>query len=318
MKDRKAFVILMVFAALMFSFMGCKDDDSESPEQSAYETLAAYLTANDLDLSDILSGWTIAAADVAGNEDDYYIIDIRASNDYATGHVPGAVNTTLANVLDTAGDSGGKPIIVVCYTGQSAGHAVAALRLSGYPDARVLLFGMSSWNADFDSWTANIGDIAVGHANWTTDATAAVEEFGQPTISTSETNGADILADQVEAMLAGGFQGVNASDVLASPDDYFINNYWAQEDVDQYGHIAGAYRIKENLTLAAGGFGNLDPGETIVTYCWTGQTSSVVTAYLTVLGYDAKSLKFGVNAMIYSQLTAHQWIESGDYPYETG
>jgi rhodanese-related sulfurtransferase len=317
-KDRKALVVFMMLAALLLAFVGCKNDDSESPEQSAYETLAAYLMANDLDLSDIVTGWTIAAADVAGNEDDYYIIDIRSSNDFATGHIAGAVNTTLGNVLDTAANSGGKPIIVVCYTGQSAGHAVVALRLSGYSDARVLLFGMSSWNADFDSWTANIGDIAVGHANWTTDATAALQEFGQPTISTSATNGADILADQVDAMLAGGFQGVNASDVLASPESYFINNYWAQTDVDTYGHIAGAYRIKENLTLAAGGFGNLDPSETIVTYCWTGQTSSVVTAYLTVLGYDAKSLKFGVNAMIYSQLAAHQWTEPGDYPYETG
>jgi rhodanese-related sulfurtransferase len=317
-KDRKAVVVFLMLAALLLAFAGCKNDDSESPEQSAYETLAAYLMANDMDLSDILSGWTIAAADVAGNEDDYYIIDIRSSTVFAEGHIAGAVNGTLGGILDTAANSGGKPIIVVCYTGQSASHAVVALRLSGYPDARLLLFGMSSWNADFDSWTANVGDIAVGNANWTTDATAALQEFGQPTISTSETNGADILADRVEAMLAGGYQGITASDVLASPESYFINNYWAQTDVDTYGHIAGAYRIKENLTLAAGGFGNLDPGETIVTYCWTGQTSSAVTAYLTVLGYDAKSLRFGVNAMIYSQLMAHQWTGPGDYPYVTG
>jgi rhodanese-related sulfurtransferase len=303
----------------MLSFVGCKDDsESSAPEQSGYEILTAYLAANNMDLSDILSGWIIDAADVAGNEDTYYIIDIRAAEDFATGHVEGAVNTTLGNVLTTATDNGGKPILVVCYTGQSAGHAVTALRLSGYADAQVLKFGMSSWNADFDSWTANTGNIAEGHANWTMDPTAALQSFGPPTITTSETEGSAILVERVDAMLSGGFQGVNADDVLAAPESYFINNYWAQTDVDTYGHIAGAYRIKEDLTLAAGGFGNLDPSETVVTYCWTGQTSSMVTAYLTVLGYDAKSLKFGVNKMIYDQLTGHNWTGPGDYPYVTG
>ncbi|MCK5853406.1 rhodanese-like domain-containing protein, partial [bacterium] len=120
------------------------------------------------------------------------------------------------------------------------------------------------------------------------------------------------------AMLAAGFKGVAAADVLASPADYFINNYWAEADVTHYGHIAGAYRIKENLTLAADGFKHLDPSKTIVTYCWTGQTSSIVTAYLTVLGFDAKSLKFGTNGMIHSQLESHKWEASADYDYVTG
>ncbi|NQT97529.1 MAG: hypothetical protein HQ562_07290 [Candidatus Marinimicrobia bacterium] len=56
-----------------------------------------------------------------------------------------------------------------------------------------------------------------------------------------------------------------------------------------------------------------------VPYCWTGQTSALVTAWLTVLGYDAKSLKFGVNSMIYDDLAeAKKWSASMNYDYETG
>ena len=44
----------------------------------------------------------------------------------------------------------------------------------------------------------------------------------------------------------------------------------------------------------------------------------MVTAYLTVLGYDAKSLKFGSNSMIYDDLLGHKWGASMDYDYETG
>ena len=115
-------------------------------------------------------------------------------------------------------------------------------------------------------------------------------------------------------MLAGGFKGINAIDVLTTPTNYFINNYWAEADVETYGHISVAYRINP-LTLAGDEMRHLDPSQTVVTYCWTGQTSSIITAYLTVLGYDATSLKFGANGMIYDQLSGHKWTASGDYTF---
>lgn len=303
---------------LIVLFVSCKGDP-ESPGESPYETLTLYLSASEMDLSDVLSDWIIAASAVVENTSDYYIMDIRSAADYETGHIEGAVNSTLGAILtDAENNTEDKPILVACYTGQSAAHAVVALRLSDYADARVLKFGMSGWHSDFDKWTSNTGNIGTGHENWTTDATATLQDFDPPTFSASASDGAGILAERVDAMLAGGFLGIAATDVLTAPGDYFINNYWAEADVDHYGHIAGAYRIKEDLSIDAGGFMNLDPSGTIVTYCWTGQTSSVVTAYLTVLGYDAKSLKFGANAMIYDQLESGKWIESADYDYVSG
>jgi len=316
---KRWFPLLIMALVPMVMFVSCKDDDSSSPEETTYETLTMYMEANNMDLSDITSDWIIAASAIVDNLDDYYIMDIRAEADYLAGHVPGAVNSTFGGILDdAAANTAGLPIIVVCYTGQSAGHAVVALRLSGYPDARVLKFGMSSWHSDFDRWSSNTADIATDHSNWTMDAVTATTDFDYPTLSSSSDDGATILAERVDALLDGGFKGVSGSDVLETPANYFINNYWAQTDVDQYGHIAGAYRIKEDLTLDAAGFLHLDPNETVVTYCWTGQTSSVVTAYLTVLGYDATSLKFGVNSLIYNTLEGHQWTGSADYEYETG
>ena len=61
---------------------------------------------------------------------------------------------------------------------------------------------------------------------------------------------------------------------------------------------------------------NLDPDAEVVSYCWTGQTSSMLTAYLTNLGYNAKSLKFGVNSIIYDDLIGHKWSASMDYVYD--
>jgi rhodanese-related sulfurtransferase len=58
----------------------------------------------------------------------------------------------------------------------------------------------------------------------------------------------------------------------------------------------------------------------VAVYCWTGQTSGHLVPYLRILGYDAKSVKYGVNAMIYDELEGHNWSDSNimEYDYVTG
>jgi rhodanese-related sulfurtransferase len=289
-----------------------------------FPTLKEYLIANNMDVSQILSGWIITADSlhknmIDGNADnDFYVIDLRSADDYGTGHIEGAVNSTLANVLSTAADAAGHPIMVACYTGQTAGHAVTALRLSGYTNAAVLKWGMSSWNAaTAASWQGNVGDAGIGHANWTAapGSLATNVDFGDPSFETTAADGAGILAERVQLLLGGGMNKIANADVLASPGDYFINNFWDIDAVEHYGHVSEAYRIKP-LTLAGGEYKFLDPDATIVTYCWTGQTSSMVTAYLKVIGYDVKSLLFGTNGMIHSDLETHKWTDEQikDFP----
>ena len=316
---KKRWMLLLVVLAFSVLFIaGCKDDDdSTDPEISAVELMTTYMDANGMALTDLLDGWIIAAADIVDVLDDYYVMDIRTGDtdengivDYEDGHVPGAVFSSLGSIVDDAA-AADNPIVVVCYTGQSAGHAVMALRLSGYSDAKVLKWGMSGWHSDFDKWSG--ATATLNHANWIAapGAIAEAQVFDLPDWETDLEDGSAILAERI-ALITSGFMGVASVDVLDAPTDYFVNNYWAAADVETYGNIDGAYRINP-LVLE-----NLDPNETVVTYCWTCQTSSMITAYLTLLGYDAKSLKFGANSMIYDDLQAHKWSASMDYDYETG
>jgi rhodanese-related sulfurtransferase len=313
--------LFVLFVIPMVLTTGCKEEATETD----YEVMTQYMVDNNLDLPNILDGWITSASAVVNEADgtvaDYYVIDIRAAADFDAGHIKGAVNTTLADIVATAGNAGGKNPLVVCYTGQTAAHGVVALRLSGYPGAKVLKWGMAGWNNDFaGKWLANSGAdngaIGVGHANWTFPASVAADgDFDDPVITSTETEGSAILAERVNELLKG-FNGVASADVLNTPDNYFINNFWAEADTEHYGHIKGAHRIN-TLTLAGGEFNKLDPEKAVVTYCWTGQTSSMVTAYLKVLGYNPKSLKFGVNSMIYPNLESHQYTApSVDYIYE--
>jgi len=321
---KKFFIYTLLIAFVVsISVTGCKQSNS-GEEGAAYETLTTYMSQNGMDLSDILSSWIVArpdAADLATFVAKYDIFDLRSAADFSKGHIESAVNVTLGNLLSKAKTST-KPILCVCYTGQTAGHACVALRLSGHPDAVVLKWGMSGWQASLSGpWAGNSGNdngvIGVGHANWVKTATETPGSHSSPSISTTLTDGAAILAERVNTMLAGGFKGTPAADVLATPANFQINNFWAQADVEHYGHIAGAYRINP-LTISGGQFSGLDPSKKICTYCWTGQTSSMITAYLNVLGFNATSLKFGANSMIYSELGSHKFVvPSTDLPTVT-
>jgi rhodanese-related sulfurtransferase len=316
---KRNWMLLLVAVLAAFIVFGCKDDSTD-PDENAMEILEAYMMNNSYTLTDMLAGWIIGPDSLTQVLDDYYVMDIRTGDtdengivDYDDGHIPGAVLSSLGGILTDAA-SADKPIVVVCYTGQAAGHAVMALRLSGF-EAQVLKWGMSGWHSDFDKWTGNCAQL--NNTNWLAAPgnIEASEVFEYPEFESELEEGAGILAERVAYMLEEGFKGVAAvnadvNGVLDDPSMYFINNFWTADDVTTYGNITGAYRINP-LVLE-----NLDPNETVVTYCWTGQTSSMITAYLTVLGYDAKSLKFGANGMIYDDLTGHKWSASMDYPYD--
>lgn len=329
---------IFILAGLIL--VGCGDDtdktedtDDTDVEMTEFELLTEYMAAEGLDLPEMLDTWIIAAPDVfdAGIE-NYFIIDIRTGDknengtvDFDEGHIDGAHMVALADVVDYAAtnNTSNLPILVVCYTGQTAGHAVMSLRLHGQ-DAQVLKFGMSGWHSDFDSWSGNTGNAALDYSeNWSTDAAPALGTFDLPELSTGETTGDAILAYQIDNAVLDGFNKVTNAEVLGAPEDYFVVNYWGEEDYLGYGHIAGAYQVTPRTDADNPGdlmldtLDILDPSQPIVVYCWTGQTSSMVTAWLSVLGYDVTSLVFGANGMIYDELTGHKWSASADLAYVT-
>lgn len=293
----KFFILFLVSA---FLFTGCKED---APAVSEFDTLTTYLAQNDLDLPNILDGWVKGGSgigvDVADySVPDYYVMDLRGATDFDAGHIKDAVNVTLANVIDEAANANGKPILMVCYTGQTAARATGALRLMGF-EAYTLKWGMSAWHPDFaGKWNSNAGDYA--SSNWVnTGDPLDLVEFTSPKLSTGETDGAAILTARVKAALNKDWT-ISKTDVLDNPGNYFVNNKWPITSWESFGHVDGAYRIDEDLNLA--GIKYIDPDATIVTYCYTGQTSSISTMWLDVLGYNGRSMMFGANGIVHSDM----------------
>lgn len=85
----------------------------------------------------------------AGN--DLFILDIRKKDDFVKNYIEGSVHCEWKDVFEFIEDDilpKDKKIIVVCYTGQTAGQTAAILKLLGY-DACSLMGGMANgWMKD--------------------------------------------------------------------------------------------------------------------------------------------------------------------------
>jgi rhodanese-related sulfurtransferase len=311
MKKLFSYLFMAMLVPALF-LTSCKDKNEDPIVKGTYADLQTYMIANSMDLPTLLTNWVVDPKPVAdggiveadGTIPTYHVFDIRGAEDFAKGHVKGAINVLLPDVLTKAAEVGkDKPILVFCLTGQTAGRAVMALRLSGYSDAQVAKFGFSAWTniSEFDKWSANTGNIADGSPNWNTDASSTPSVNLLPTWESTSTDGATILAERVQEMLAASGWSVKSVDVLSNPTGFSIFNYWGEADYLKYGHFTGAYQY---LPIAFDKVTSLNPDASNLVYCYTGQTSSITTAWFNVLGYKVQSIAYGVNSLKYDELLA--------------
>ncbi len=322
----KRWTLMALLLIALAAMWGCSSDDDpvDPPAATTFETMAAAVEAYLNDNTDCPG--TVTAQALHDNLDDYTVVDIRSAEAYLAGHIPGAYNSSLANILTDVGTTipTDKTIVIACYSGQSAGHAKIALELMGYEDVKTLGFGMSSWNSTLaGGWNGNVGDNLPAPETTNNNAGLTVHDF--PTLAGTN---ATIVATRVAAMVAAGFQSITWANLQPNLDDYFVVNYFGQADyegtgtVGVPGHIPGAYQFTPYASL---GFEQMlenlpSDGTPIVVYCWTGQHSSQVVAALNMLGYNAKSLSYGSNHLFHSSLTANRWTaaSTNDFELEVG
>ncbi|MDY0083779.1 MAG: rhodanese-like domain-containing protein [Ignavibacteriaceae bacterium] len=330
MKEQKIYFLFYFFIAITFAFIniGCSDDkdDPITPPKTINESeeLVKYLEGTDGGYINNAAPAVIAASAV--NTDillnaDITIIDVRSASDFAAGHIQGAVNVEIKDVVTYYKNnnlSSKSKVVVACYTGQSAGLAVAALRLSGFTNVFSLKWGMCSW-AYPTSWNSAKTYGMTNPITKQTTANAKNPAGNLPTLSTGKNTGAEIFESRLNTVLNEGFTqiGITRETIYANLNNYYIVNYWPVAEYDQ-GHIEGAiqYTPKTDLKLAQF-LKTLPTNKTIVVYCYTGQTSAQVATFLRILGYDAKSLQFGANRLFYDTMPGSKWDEATefmDYP----
>ncbi len=322
MKNLNLLLIGLLLIPTLFLTSCDRGDDPTPPvsEQDQAAVLKSYMINNQYDLQHIIGGTGMASpasfvvdapakgstqAQIDAFLSTYTIMDLRSATDFNAGKLPGATNVLFKDIL-TFANAATKPILVVCYSGNTATYATALLRMYGKRDARTLKWGMSGWHSTFanhatSGWNNRISNDAATSSNWNPANTPApaVATYPAPKVMSLLTAGDALLKARVEAVVAEGFKAIDPKTLLSNPSTHFIVNYFSNTDFLAYGHVKGAHRIQP-FNLAGDQTGNLtnlniDASKPVAVYCYTGQTSGIVTAWLRVLGYDAYSGVQGMN-----------------------
>lgn len=308
----KRFVLLFSVIVLLLSFTASAAF-ADGPVQAAAESYFAG------------GAKTIKAADLFANlndgdaSNDPFRVDIRAAEDFANGHVPGAINIPgkeLFSAENLAKLPKDKAIVLNCYSGQTASQVTAALRMLGY-DAYNLLYGIPSWSTN-EKITYPFKAEQSG--NYTVSKEAAQFEG---TFTAPKPLG-DTVEAAAQAYFPGGFKATKAADLFANINDGDDSNNPVILDVrkaEDYaaGHIPGAINVTPKDLFTAAGLAKLPADKQIVSYCYSGQTASQVTGALRLLGYDAYNMQFGMAAWaIVDGTSTPVWdvSKSGNYTFE--
>lgn len=282
----KKILIALLAAVMMLSMMAC-GTPADAPEGTpaadpgtaggdSVKTAAEGYFAN-FEANPAVQWADLFALIDAGDEP--YIVSIRQQADYETAHIDGAYLAAWGADLaeKVAMMPTDKPVYVYCYSGQTAGQAVALMRMLGI-DAYSVQSGF------------NYGAMATeGYETYVTNG--AAPEFPDAGASFDE----DVLAYVQEYFNSvadnANFQiaPADAKTLIEAGDVTFVDVRKAEDF--EAAHVDGAINIPFGQGMD---FSSLPTDQQIIVTCYTGQTAGQTVAVMRALGYDAWSLQFGI------------------------
>jgi rhodanese-related sulfurtransferase len=251
----------------------------------------------------------VSAEDINDNLSKYFIIDLRAKEDYVKGHIAGAVNVQVDNILDYLDEfvspSTFDKLVLTCYTGQKSSYVTSVLRLIGYDNVYAMKYGMSAWNRSLDRWTPKLSSKYVNALE--TEPHYKGKSNPYPVINTGAACGAEILEARAKTLLNTPFEKLMIdADRAFSDTSFYIVNYWPKANYDK-GHIPGAIQYTPKKDFSAETYlKTLPTSKKILVYCFTGQHAAFAIAYLRMLGYNAFTIAYGANSFMHSALISRE------------
>jgi rhodanese-related sulfurtransferase len=141
--SRRSWIPLPLWLLAGLSVTACSDNQRLSEQQlRSFQQVAQIVARQDDRVPvDDLARWIIEA------RKDYVLIDVRPAADYKKGHIEGAQNLLVTEMVTPEKLEGlptDRKVIVYSQGSEVAGQAVVLLRLAGY-DASLLLGGYNFW-----------------------------------------------------------------------------------------------------------------------------------------------------------------------------
>lgn len=233
-----------------------------------------------------------------------FVISVCAPADHAKFSVPGSINLPRGAFwkppMVAKLPPKDKPVVTYCYTGTGAVGPATVLNMMGY-NARQLTWGTMGWSRD---------DAGLGPATRFPDTQqnypvvegpqGTAVTYARPVVATGKATLEQILvergnavesADRTVSMTAEAVQDLLTDDTPAN--DPFVVDVRAPADFAK-GHIESAINIPAATVYQAGNLAKLPLGQRIVVADYNGQTAVGTSYVLSMLGYNARGLQYGM------------------------
>ena len=218
--------------------------------------------------------------------ESFCLLDIRSAEDYAKGHIQGAVNipygVDVADALEIIPND--QPVLVYCYSGQTASQTVAIARMMG-----------------LDAYNLSGGMGAKGGSGWLGAGYHVVKYSTQQFLNAK--------VDRYFKNLPGNKNQLSAAAFLAAvedKEDAVILDIRSAEDYAK-GHIRGAINVPYGMDVAAS-LEKIPSDKTVYVYCYSGQTASQTALLLNLAGKKALNVSGGFNNGISKQEAVEKWM----------
>ena len=217
--------------------------------------------------------------------ESFCLLDIRSAEDYAKGHIQGAVNipygVDVADALEIIPND--QPVLVYCYSGQTASQTALLLNLAGKKALNVsggFNNGISKQEAAEKWMTTEPASFDDKTYAVDADIKATVENYYKQ-VEKAEYAKNNISPKQLKQLMESG-------------EEVFIADLRSEEDYSK-GHIEGAVSLPYGKGMQEK-FDILPTDQTIYVYCYSGQTASQTMAALRLKGYTVYNLSGGMGA----------------------
>jgi len=331
-RSRWSAILVSVIVLVIALSYGTMLKPVEAAASDRFEEIRAYIQAwlskVNIDKSIMSSSYLKEKIvdDWANQKDKYEIVSVRNPNDYDTaGHIPNAINIYWIDILKDESLSRLDPkkeLVLYCYYGHASMLSYTILSLFGY-NCSSLDFGMMGWNLD-----------ALVKQPWDQQADHAVEakvnrpkeSYPLPVIESKQGDARDIVEEMaIKYFSSEGSPVIPSSDVKAIIDDwehkkaeYQIVDVRSKRDYET-GHVPYSIHIPWAKTAERGNLKKLDPNRTVIVYSENGQTGQLATTVLSLLGYHAVDMKFGMMDWNKAYVDkSKQWDGAAGYPVEKG
>lgn len=334
-------IVQIALIVVSLTFLSCMEDIVEPVEIKYYTSadLISYLETHGDYINSSKNPAIISVDDAYSNLSDYLLMDIRTPSQFQSGHIKGARNFGIEQLIDSLEFNNVNmevKIIIISESGQKAAYATSLLRLYGFTNVFSLNFGMAQWNIQFaDVWINARGDSEWWFMyendyypkltksnqipNISNNSASSIEQFAKNRIR-------QFLSEEEYLKTIAPIQELDATYSLRY-SMYFNSFVFCYNDKKLYDHKRIIKDVSPPVTLgghprtaafylaqtdfrASTNLLTLPIDKTIYSYSFNGQSTLFITAYLRLIGYNAKSIHYGAVTMIYYNLILNKFEES--------